>query len=69
MGINLGTMSQLLTIRSKDVSSEGFTNWKFSSVHFWGENPKVNQNVKKISETKNTRNDFREHGSCMLWTG
>jgi len=39
-------MSQLLTRRIKDVSSEGFTNWKFSSVHFWGESTKVNGKFK-----------------------
>ncbi len=30
-------MSQLLTYRPKDRSKEGLTNWRFNSVHFWGE--------------------------------
>lgn len=34
-----GTISQLLTARPLDTSDAGFSNWKFMSVHFWGENP------------------------------
>lgn len=32
-----GTKSQLLAKRLYDSSNEGFRNWKFMSVHFWGE--------------------------------
>ena len=32
-------MSQLLTYRPKDRSKEGLTNWRFNTVHFWGESP------------------------------
>ncbi len=35
------TLSQLLTARPEDNDSEeGFHDWGFSSVHFWGEMPK-----------------------------
>uniref|UniRef100_T1JDD6 furin n=1 Tax=Strigamia maritima TaxID=126957 RepID=T1JDD6_STRMM len=34
-----GTKTNLLFPRSKDVSSYGFQNWTFMSVHTWGENP------------------------------
>ena len=36
---SIGTISQLLTIRPEDESKEGFKDWRFMSVHFWGENP------------------------------
>uniref|UniRef100_A0A8C6UGX8 SPC3 n=1 Tax=Neogobius melanostomus TaxID=47308 RepID=A0A8C6UGX8_9GOBI len=32
-----GTRSQLLAKRLYDSSNEGFRNWEFMSVHFWGE--------------------------------
>lgn len=32
-----GTKSQLLANRPLDGSTEGFRNWEFMSVHFWGE--------------------------------
>ena len=35
----LGTISQLLTARSNDKSDAGFKDWRFMTVHFWGENP------------------------------
>ena len=36
-----GTRSNVLSGRFQDDdSSKGFNNWKFMSVHFWGENPK-----------------------------
>jgi len=36
-----GTQSTVLTGRYQDSDeSKGFNNWKFMSVHFWGENPK-----------------------------
>ncbi|KAG7166940.1 Proprotein convertase subtilisin/kexin type 6-like [Homarus americanus] len=34
-----GTTSQLLTHRSSDKSTLGFTSWGFMSVHLWGEEP------------------------------
>ncbi|KAG1652008.1 PC3-like endoprotease variant B [Nymphon striatum] len=34
-----GTVSTLLTRRSQDKSPNGFNNWTFTSVHFWGETP------------------------------
>ncbi|KAF4517599.1 hypothetical protein B566_EDAN008588 [Ephemera danica] len=34
-----GTESQVLTQRRQDNSTEGFENWPFLSVHFWGEQP------------------------------
>uniref|UniRef100_A0A4W3JT29 PC3-like endoprotease variant B n=1 Tax=Callorhinchus milii TaxID=7868 RepID=A0A4W3JT29_CALMI len=35
-----GTVSQLLGIREADNSKEGLTNWTFTTVHSWGEDPK-----------------------------
>jgi subtilisin-like proprotein convertase family protein len=29
----------LLSERENDLSSDGFNNWPFMSVHTWGENP------------------------------
>lgn len=37
--INLGMRSQLLHPRPKDNSTEGFEQWPFTSVQFWGESP------------------------------
>lgn len=35
----LGTVSMLLSRRPNDASRSGFTNWYFTSLHFWGERP------------------------------
>ena len=37
-----GTTSNLLTRRYRDITSSGFEDWEFTSVHFWGENPSGN---------------------------
>ncbi|XP_076350282.1 neuroendocrine convertase 1-like [Tachypleus tridentatus] len=37
-----GSVSMLLSRRQKDISSLGFRNWTFLTVHLWGENPKGN---------------------------
>jgi proprotein convertase subtilisin/kexin type 1 len=53
-----GTMSQLLTARPEDKSNEGFKQWKFMSVHFWGEDPSGTWKlyvVDKVSRTKFVR--------------
>ncbi|XP_074651716.1 neuroendocrine convertase 1-like [Tubulanus polymorphus] len=34
-----GTITRLLTQRGRDLSSDGFKNWPFMSVHQWGEKP------------------------------
>jgi len=34
-----GTPTMLLSERENDLSSDGFNNWPFMSVHTWGENP------------------------------
>lgn len=34
-----GTNSTLLPKRNRDMTSAGFNNWEFLSVHFWEENP------------------------------
>jgi hypothetical protein len=34
-----GMRSQLLHPRIKDNSTDGFRQWPFTSVQFWGENP------------------------------
>ncbi|KAI6203185.1 hypothetical protein M3Y94_00527500 [Aphelenchoides besseyi] len=35
-----GMISQIMSPRARDRSTEGFKNWPFMSVHFWGENPR-----------------------------
>ena len=45
----------LLSERENDLSSDGFNNWPFMSVHTWGENPsgiwklRINDIVRKKS--------------------
>ncbi|KAI6178515.1 PHOMO B domain-containing protein [Aphelenchoides besseyi] len=34
-----GMISQIISPRARDRSTEGFKNWPFMSVHFWAENP------------------------------
>lgn len=34
-----GTSTVLLAERERDMSSNGFRNWDFMSVHTWGEDP------------------------------
>ena len=34
-----GDYTQLLTRREEDTSSDGFKNWTFTTLHFWGTNP------------------------------
>ncbi len=34
-----GDYSQLLTRREADTSGEGFVDWTFQTVHFWGTDP------------------------------
>ena len=50
LGITLvspsGTASDLLRKRDRDISSDGFQNWPFMSVFFWGENPRGNWTLK-----------------------
>ncbi|VDO57778.1 unnamed protein product [Onchocerca flexuosa] len=38
--ISMSTRTQLLSVRRKDRSSDGFRHWPFMSVHTWGENPR-----------------------------
>ncbi len=33
----MGTRSTLLAYRTRDTSTEGFTNWAFMTTHCWGE--------------------------------
>lgn len=49
-----GTETVLLTRRPKDTSKEGFKNWKFLSLHLWGENP--NGVWKLVIRDKSSRN-------------
>ena len=37
-----GTNSTLIGTRPYDITSTGFSDWPFMSVHFWGENPAGN---------------------------
>lgn len=40
-----GTVSMLLSPRPNDKSKNGFANWHFTSVHFWGEEPQGRWNL------------------------
>lgn len=35
--LTLGTVSNLLEVRTKDESDKGLTDWMIKTVHFWGE--------------------------------
>ncbi|CAF0717828.1 unnamed protein product [Brachionus calyciflorus] len=50
----MGTKSNLLDFRKRDLSREGFKSWPFMSVHFWGENPK---GVWKLEVINNSYHD------------
>ena len=53
----LGTESTVLTGRYQDIdNTKGFNNWKFMSVHFWGEDPK---GTWKFHVRKNQYDDVR----------
>ncbi|KAI6241258.1 PHOMO B domain-containing protein [Aphelenchoides fujianensis] len=46
-------LSQLIGPRIRDRSTEGFRQWPFMSVHFWGENPKGTWKV-HVDQVKGT---------------
>jgi proprotein convertase subtilisin/kexin type 1 len=51
-----GTPTMLLSERENDLSSDGFNNWPFMSVHTWGENPSGiwKLRINDISDRENT---------------
>merc|ERR1712141_340988 len=56
-----GTRSNVLSGRFQDDdSSKGFNNWKFMSVHFWGENPKGTWKVHARNRSLNDSEDMLE---------
>ncbi|XP_028258510.1 proprotein convertase subtilisin/kexin type 6 isoform X2 [Parambassis ranga] len=51
-----GTRSQLLAKRVYDSSNEGFRNWEFMTVHFWGERPEGMWTLEIIDSPSKLRN-------------
>ncbi|XP_054466040.1 proprotein convertase subtilisin/kexin type 6-like isoform X2 [Anoplopoma fimbria] len=71
MEINLispsGTRSQLLAKRLFDSSNEGFRNWEFMTVHFWGERAQGLWTLEIVDSPSKLRN--REVlGNLKEWT-
>ncbi|XP_074522448.1 proprotein convertase subtilisin/kexin type 6 [Halichoeres trimaculatus] len=62
-----GTRSQLLAKRLFDSSPEGFRNWEFMSVHFWGERAEGTWNLEIIDSPSKPRNP-EVLGSLKEWT-
>ncbi|XP_036930390.1 proprotein convertase subtilisin/kexin type 6 isoform X1 [Acanthopagrus latus] len=51
-----GTRSQLLAKRLFDSSNEGFRNWEFMTVHFWGERAEGTWTLEVIDSLSKLRN-------------
>lgn len=51
----LGTRSSLLRPRPRDKTDNGFDNWPFLSVHFWGEPPNGTWTLEVTQNEGNTR--------------
>ncbi|XP_047436078.1 proprotein convertase subtilisin/kexin type 6 [Mugil cephalus] len=62
-----GTRSQLLAKRLFDSSSEGFRNWEFMTVHFWGEKAEGTWNLEIIDSPSKLRKPGVP-GSLKEWT-
>ncbi|KAG9487990.1 hypothetical protein GDO78_007669 [Eleutherodactylus coqui] len=54
-----GTKTVLLTERERDLSTNGFKNWAFMSVHTWGEDPAGTWTVKITDESGRKQNEGR----------
>uniref|UniRef100_A0AAQ5XP38 Proprotein convertase subtilisin/kexin type 6 n=1 Tax=Amphiprion ocellaris TaxID=80972 RepID=A0AAQ5XP38_AMPOC len=62
-----GTRSQLLAKRLFDSSNEGFRNWEFMTVHFWGERAAGTWSMEIIDSPSKLRNPD-VLGSLKEWT-
>ncbi|XP_063737763.1 proprotein convertase subtilisin/kexin type 6-like isoform X2 [Eleginops maclovinus] len=62
-----GTRSQLLARRSFDRSNEGFRNWEFMTVHFWGERAEGTWTLEIVDSPSKLRNP-EVLGNLKEWT-
>ncbi|XP_059215228.1 proprotein convertase subtilisin/kexin type 6 isoform X2 [Centropristis striata] len=62
-----GTRSQLLAKRWFDSSNEGFRNWEFMTVHFWGERSKGTWTLEIVDSPSKLRNP-EVLGNLKEWT-
>ncbi|KAK2853403.1 hypothetical protein Q5P01_006064 [Channa striata] len=62
-----GTRSQLLAKRLYDSSNEGFRNWEFMTVHFWGERAEGTWTLEIIDSPSKPRNP-EVLGNLKEWT-
>nr|XP_020510141.1 proprotein convertase subtilisin/kexin type 6-like [Labrus bergylta] len=62
-----GTRSQLLAKRLFDSSNEGFRNWEFMTVHFWGERAEGTWTLEIIDTPSKLRNT-EVLGNFKQWT-
>ncbi|XP_049417497.1 proprotein convertase subtilisin/kexin type 6 isoform X2 [Epinephelus fuscoguttatus] len=62
-----GTRSQLLAKRLFDSSSEGFRNWEFMTVHFWGERAEGTWTLEIVDSPSKLRNP-EVLGNLKEWT-
>ena len=65
--------SQLLTPRAKDRSTQGFQNWTFQSLHFWGTDPNgifklhiINHDEIEGSTANLRKVDLTLHGTATI---
>ncbi|KAA8585691.1 hypothetical protein FQN60_004385, partial [Etheostoma spectabile] len=62
-----GTRSQLLANRLFDSSKEGFRNWEFMTVHFWGERAEGTWTLEIVDSPSKLRNP-EVLGNLKEWT-
>uniref|UniRef100_A0A8D0ASH4 Proprotein convertase subtilisin/kexin type 6 n=1 Tax=Sander lucioperca TaxID=283035 RepID=A0A8D0ASH4_SANLU len=62
-----GTRSQLLANRLFDSSNEGFRNWEFMTVHFWGERAEGTWTLEIVDSLSKLRNP-EVLGNLKEWT-
>uniref|UniRef100_A0A7N8WU09 Proprotein convertase subtilisin/kexin type 6 n=1 Tax=Mastacembelus armatus TaxID=205130 RepID=A0A7N8WU09_9TELE len=62
-----GTRSQLLAKRLFDSSKEGFRNWEFMTVHFWGERAEGTWTLEIVDSPSKPRNP-EVLGNLKEWT-
>lgn len=63
-----GTNTMLLSERSGDLSSDGFNNWPFMSVHTWGEDPTGTWQI-RINDRTGTNNKGKIKGFKLVLHG
>ncbi|XP_034048082.1 proprotein convertase subtilisin/kexin type 5 [Thalassophryne amazonica] len=62
-----GTVSQLLTNRPLDSSTEGFRNWEFMTIHCWGEQA-AGEWTLKIHDTASQKRSVAEREMLKQWS-